>query len=162
MRKINSALAAPMQLLQRGGDTVSCIGRRVITRTTVCRSMLLILLLPALLGISACTQKNAPPQSSPPPPEVSVIKVTTAPVTVYQEYAAQAEAVDAVEIRSRVNGILQRQAFRDGAKVKRGDLLFVIDQQPYIAALTQAKANLAQAQASYLNSQQNLARLRPL
>ena len=122
---------------------------------------MLILLLAALSGISACSQKNAaPPQ--PPPPEVSVIKVTTAPVTVYQEYAAQAEAVEAVEIRSRVNGILERQAFRDGAKVKRGDLLFVIDQQPYIAALAQAKANLAQAQASYLNSQQNLARLRPL
>ncbi|MDB5763892.1 MAG: efflux transporter periplasmic adaptor subunit [Herminiimonas sp.] len=97
-----------------------------------------------------------------PPPEVSVVKVTAAPVTMYEEYAAQTEAVNTVEIRSRVGGTLERQAFQDGMKVKRSDLLFVIDQQPYIAALAQANANLAQARASYLNSQQNLARLRPL
>lgn len=137
---------------------MSCIGSRAITSSAVRRR---ILLLPMVLGISACSPKNAaPPQL--PPPEVSAIKVSATPVTVYQEYAAQAEAVDTVEIRSRVGGIMERQAFRDGAKVQRGDLLFVIDQQPYIAALTQARANLAQARASHVNSQQNLARLRPL
>jgi membrane fusion protein (multidrug efflux system) len=90
------------------------------------------------------------------------MRVTTAPVTLFDEYAAQAEAVQSVEIRPRVGGTLERQGFRDGAMIKRSDLLFVIDQQPYISALAQAKANLAQAEASYLNSQQNLVRLRPL
>jgi membrane fusion protein (multidrug efflux system) len=61
-----------------------------------------------------------------------------------------------------VGGTVERQAFQDGAVIKKSDLLFVIDQQPFISALAQARANLAQAQASYLNSQQNLARLRPL
>ncbi len=122
---------------------------------------MLPIFLSALLGIAGCTPKK--PQPPPvPSPQVSVVRVSTAPVTVYEDYAAQTEAVDAVEIRSRVSGILERQAFQDGAKVKKGDLLFIIDQQPYIAALTQAKANLAQAQASYINSQQNLKRLRPL
>ena len=97
-----------------------------------------------------------------PPPEVSVIKLSTAPVTVYEEYAAQTEAVSTVEIRARVGGFLERQGFTDGARVKPNDLLFIIDQQPYIAALEQAKANVGQAEASYINSKQNLARLRPL
>ncbi|MES2353637.1 MAG: efflux RND transporter periplasmic adaptor subunit [Pseudomonadota bacterium] len=113
-----------------------------------------------LLGICSCTQKKTPPQA--PPPEVSVIKVMTAPVTVFEEYAAQTEAVSTVEIRSRVGGFLERQAFTDGAQVKQGDLLFIIDQQPYITALAQVKATIGQAEASYLNSKQNLARLRPL
>jgi membrane fusion protein (multidrug efflux system) len=84
------------------------------------------------------------------------------PITVFEEYAAQTESVEAVEIRARVGGILERQAFRDGGNVKKNELLFVIDQQPFITMLAQAKANLAQAEASYLNSRQNLARLRPL
>lgn len=108
-----------------------------------------------------CTQKTSV-QAAPPPPAVSVIKTAASPVTVYEDYAAQTEAVDAVEIRARVGGILEHQAFKDGAPVKRGDLLFVIDQQPFITAQQQSRANLGQAQASYLNSRQNLARLRPL
>lgn len=119
------------------------------------------MLLVVSFGICGCTQKsNAPPQM--PPPEVSVIRVVATPITLVEDYAAQTEAVYAVEIRARVGGILERQAFKDGSAVKDGELLFVIDQQPYITALSQAKANLAQAQASLINSRQNLARLRPL
>jgi len=113
------------------------------------------------LTLSGCGKKNAaPPQ--PPPPEVSVMKVKSAPVTLFEEYAAQTEAIEPVEIRARVSGILERQTYKEGAPVKRNALLFVIDQQPYIAALEQAKANLAQASAAALNSRQNLARLEPL
>jgi len=83
-------------------------------------------------------------------------------VTVYEEYVAQTEAVDTVEIRARVGGILERQAFVDGAKVKKGDLLFVIDPQPFVAALAQAKAALALTQANHVNSRQVLERIRPL
>jgi len=81
---------------------------------------------------------------------------------VFEEYVGQTEAVDTVEIRARVSGILERQGFEDGARVKRGDVLFAIDPQPFIAALAQAKATLAQTQASHTNSKQNLERIRPL
>jgi membrane fusion protein, multidrug efflux system len=114
----------------------------------------------ALLALAGCGGKG--PNQAPPPPEVSVITAVAQPVTVYEEYVAQTEAVDTVEIRARVNGVLERQAFEDGARVKKGDLLFVIDQQPYIAALSQAKAALAQVQANHLNSKQVLDRIRPL
>lgn len=131
-----------------------------IIQTILSRRRELALLWFLMSGLWACTQKSAPPQM--PPPEVSVVKVAATPVTLFEEYVAQTEAVDTVEIRARVGGILERQAFVDGASVKKGDLLFVIDQQPYITGLAQAKAAVAQAQASYVNSKQNLARVRPL
>src|SRR6478735_3146822 len=94
----------------------------------------------------ACTpRKNG--EAAPPPLAVSVIKTIASSVTVYEDYAAQTEAVDAVEIRARVSGILERQAFKDGAAVRQGDLLFVIDQQPFITARQQSQATLGQAQA---------------
>ncbi len=114
-----------------------------------------------LLALAACNGKRAPPPA-PPPPEVGVIKTVAQPVTVYEEYVAQTEAVDTVEIRARVGGILERQAFVDGAKVRKGELLFVIDPQPFVAALAQAKAALALAQANHVNSRQVLERIRPL
>jgi membrane fusion protein (multidrug efflux system) len=122
----------------------------------------IILVLAMLSGLAGCGRKGNAPPAQPPPPEVTVIKISTAPVTVFDDYAAQTEAVEAVEIRARVGGLLQKQAFKDGAPVKRGDLLFVIDQELYAAALAQARADLGQAQAAWLNSRQNLARLRPL
>ncbi len=113
-----------------------------------------------LLVFAACGNKSPPPP--PPPPEVTVIKAVGQPVTVFEEYVGQTEAVDTVEIRSRVSGILERQGFEDGARVKHGDLLFAIDPQPYLAVLAQAKAALAQTHAAHLNSRQNLDRIKPL
>ncbi len=114
----------------------------------------------AVLALAGCNGKG--PNQAPPPPEVSVMKAVRQPIQVLEEYVGQTEAVDTVEIRARISGILDRQGFEDGARVKRGDLLFVIDPQPYIAALAQAKAALAQTQAAHLNSKQNLERIRPL
>ena len=111
--------------------------------------------------LSACQSGNAPPPA-PPPPEVLIVRVQAVSVPVEEEYVAQTEAQDTVEIRARVGGILERQEFTDGATVKRGQTLFVIDRQPFVAALAQARAALAQMQANWLNSRQNLARLKPL
>jgi len=61
---------------------------------------------------------NAQPQA-PPPPEVSVIEVKPGPVTVYNEYVAQTQAPDTIEIRSQVTGLLERQVFADGARSRR-------------------------------------------
>ena len=112
------------------------------------------------LALAGCGGKAPPP--APPAPEVTVITAVIQPITVLEEYVGQTEAVDTVEIRARVSGLLERQGFEDGARVKRGDLLFVIDQQPFIAALAQTKAALAQTQAAHLNSKQSLDRIRPL
>lgn len=119
-----------------------------------------LITLTATALISCKPKDQAPPQM--PPQEVSVIKLVPRPVTISEEYVAQAEAKDTVEIRARVGGILERQAFEDGAHVKKGQTLYVIDQEPYKVALAQAKAALAQAKAGYVNAQRNLTRVRPL
>jgi membrane fusion protein (multidrug efflux system) len=113
----------------------------------------------AALLLAACNARGDAPPKAPPPPEVAVMRVQPRGVTLTEEYVGQAEAIETVEIRSRVQGLLERQAFRDGAAVRRGELLFLIDRQPFQAALEQAAANLAQAEASAANSAQNLARV---
>lgn len=110
----------------------------------------------ACIAVSGC-KSEAQPQA-PPPTEVSAIEVKPAPITVYNEYVAQTQAPDTIEIRAQVTGLLNRQAFADGARVKKGDLLYVIDPRPFESQLAQAKANLAQAEANLINAQQNLAR----
>ena len=112
----------------------------------------------ALLAAAAATGCKGKQPPKPPPPEVSVIRVAAAPVTVYHEYVGQTLAPSTIEIRAQVTGLLERQAFADGARVNRGDLLYVIDARPYLAQLDQARANLAQAQANLANAQLTLER----
>jgi membrane fusion protein (multidrug efflux system) len=109
-----------------------------------------------LLGLSGCSSDAKP--TAAPPPKVSVIQVTTGPVTVYDEYVAQTQAPDTIEIRSQVTGLLDRQSFADGTPVKKGARLYIIDQRPFESQLAKAKADLAQANANLVNAQQNLAR----
>lgn len=107
----------------------------------------------------ACSGKKPP---APGPPEVSVIAVTPSPATYTEDYVAQTEAVNTVEIRPRVGGVLDKQFPSEGEHVKAGELLFVIDPQPYIEALAQARATLAQNEASLEQSQRDLARANAL
>lgn len=140
-----------MQALRTSGNRKSRI-----------RGWFAVLALLAAVPYGCSVKSDASAPAAPPPPEVSVIQVTPGPVTVFADYVGQTEAVDTVEIRARVQGLLERQAFKDGARVRKGDLLFVIDRQPYLTALAQVKANLAQAEASLTNSQQNLSRVKRL
>jgi RND family efflux transporter MFP subunit len=96
------------------------------------------------------------------PVEVNVVTATPAAVPVPVEFPAVTEAVRSVEIRAQVSGIVRRQAFTEGAQIRKGDLLFEIDPQPHEVALMQARATLAQAEASRINAQQNYERARPL
>ncbi len=124
----------------------------------------LFMALPALTAVAlsqlGCTANSDP--APPPPPEVAVLKVATAPVTLFEEYPGQTEAPDTIEIRARVGGWLEHQDFVDGAQVHKGQVLFVLDQRPFTIALAQAEASLAQAEASLVNSRQNLGRLERL
>src|SRR6266850_346021 len=126
-------------------------------RSTLVAILGAVLAVAGLALLAGCTKPQAH-TAAPPPPEVVVMEVRLAPVTVYNEYVAQTQAPDTIEIRAQVTGLLERQAFADGAQVKKGDLLYVIDQRPFEAQRAQVKAGLAQAQANLLNAQQNLAR----
>ncbi len=113
----------------------------------------------AAAQLTACTKG---PSATPPPPEVATLTVSPRPATFTVDYVASTEAINTVEVRPRVTGVLEKQSPTEGDHVKPGDLLFVIDPQPYVAALAQAKAALAQSQATLEQAQHDLARANQL
>lgn len=99
------------------------------------------LVLAAGLLLTACSDK---PQA-PPPPQVTVASVVARDVADFDEFTGHFEAVDAVEVRPRVSGFVERVAFQEGATVRQGDALFVIDPRPYEAEMARAEAELERA-----------------
>src|SRR5262249_24539648 len=86
-------------------------------------------------------------QGAPPPPSVSVAKPIKKNVVEWTDFIGPFEAVNAVDVRSRVTGYVDQIAMQDGALVKAGDLLFTIDKRTYQAAVAEAEATLASAKA---------------
>jgi len=115
-----------------------------------------------LLLTAACGRQEGPAPPPPAPPAVVVSPVAPATVPLYREYVARTEARETVAIRSRVDGFLEKVLFEEGRQVKAGQLLFVIDQRPFRAALQEARGSLAQAQASLSKAKRDVARLQPL
>lgn len=131
----------------------------MLQRSSIKNSLVAGLATSLVIGLAACSKAQPPP---PPPTPVQIMSLQPRAATVSQEYVAELEAFNTVEIRPRIGGLLEKQVVVEGAKVKRGDVLFLLDQQPYIAGLAQAKAALAQAQAAVEQSQRDLARAEPL
>jgi RND family efflux transporter MFP subunit len=124
------------------------------------RTMLCVLSTWCIL-LTACQQEQAaaPP---PPPPKVTVSQPVLREVVEWDEYTGRLEAMESVEIRARVSGYLQSVHFTDGAIMKKGALLFVIDPRPYQAELNRAKASLEQAIARYERTQKDFVRAQQL
>lgn len=83
-------------------------------------------------------------------------------ITEWDEYTGRFEASNRVDVRARVSGFLKHVSFRDGQYVKKGQVLFVIDQRPFKIELDQAKANYAQAKASLKAAQDDFKRVESL
>lgn len=96
--------------------------------------------LPPLLALAALTACSPPRSPAPPPPKVTVAQPALATVTNWDEYPGHIEAVEMVEIRPKVAGYIDSIHFQEGAVVKAGDLLFVIDPRPFKVALDQTQA----------------------
>jgi membrane fusion protein, multidrug efflux system len=126
-----------------------------LRRTTRRRAIRLALPSIAALALAACGQS---PGATPPPapPAVTVVAVGQQSVPVYGEYVGQTEAVKTVEIRARVEGYLEKQVVPDGANVRAGDLLFVIDRRPLEATLRQAQATVARDTAQLSQTEATL------
>ncbi len=130
------------------------------------------------------SSKAQGPMNLPPPP-VSVVAVHAEDVPIYAEYAAQTFARDAVDVRGRVDGFIEKRLFQIGSDVRQGQVLYTLDLRPYAAdvakargdvaqaranleyaqkqvGLIQAEANLAQAKANLVKAQQDVDRLQPL
>jgi membrane fusion protein, multidrug efflux system len=90
---------------------------------------------------------QAATNAMPPPPQVSVATVLSRSVHQWDEFTGRVSAVQTVDLRPRVSGYVERVAFHEGQEVHKGDLLFVIDQRRYRAALDRAQADLARARS---------------
>jgi len=101
----------------------------------------------AALATTACSRGDAK-AGAPLPPEVDAAQVVVKPVRQWDQFSGRIAATDAVDVRARVSGYIDRIAFKEGNEVKAGDLLFVIDPRPYRAAYDSAVAQLARARAA--------------
>ena len=97
-----------------------------------------------------------------PPAQVVVANVQPASIPIVFEYVGQTAGSKEVEVRARVPGILERKLFNEGAWVKSGQTLFVIDPKPLEAQTAAVQADLARAQAQKAWNDREAARLRPL
>lgn len=111
--------------------TLDTAGRRALGSAIIIASLVVV----------ACSK----PVPQRPPAEVTVAPAIGKQVTDWDEFTGHFESVDAVEIRPRVSGFVQRVAFTEGALVRRGDPLFYIDARPYQAEVDRAAAELERA-----------------
>ncbi|MGH9762504.1 MAG: efflux RND transporter periplasmic adaptor subunit [Blastocatellia bacterium] len=140
----------------------------------------------AILISSACRgDKGSKQGPAPPATTVIVAEVAQKTVPIYTELVGQTKAQESVDLRARVEGVLEGIHFKEGSAVKKGQLLFSIDKRPFEAALQsaraaqakaesdlaqaeqkvvvlQAQAQLTEAEAQHMKAEQDLARLKPL
>jgi membrane fusion protein (multidrug efflux system) len=101
-------------------------------------------------------------KAPPPPPEVQVVKARSETVPVRREYVGNVTAYRSVQVRARVEGILEKRHFVEGSDVKLGQLLYTIDPLTYEAQLRDAEAELARAEAQLANAKTRESRFAPL
>jgi len=110
----------------------------------------------ALLLSAACETK--PAYTPPPPPKVTVSQPVRQNVTDYLELAGNTQTVNTVQLRARVEGYLEKILFQDGQTVKKDQLLFIIQQNTYLAKLQQAEGNVLAQKASLNHGEIELTR----
>jgi RND family efflux transporter MFP subunit len=106
-----------------------------------------VLVAAALAPLSGCGRSNH--YQPPPAPAVTVAKPLSLPVTEYLEATGSVAASKTVDLVARVEGYLRSVDFKDGSLVRAGELLFVIEPEPYQAKLASQQAQLANAQSEY-------------
>lgn len=122
----------------------------------------IILLISSIILLQNCTKAAEGSNTAPPAPELPVFTVTTSPATIYQEFPTALEGKNNVEIRSQVDGYLDRIYVEEGAYVRAGQPLFKIDSRAYGEQMNMAQANLQVANANIQKAKVEVDRLQPL
>ena len=121
--------------------------------------MKISVLLLIIFATAACVEKKPPP---PPPPEIPVIEVMQADVPIYQKFVGQVYGYSDIPIRARVTGFLESIHFQEGLRVKKGQLLYIIDPEPLQAQVATQESHLAEARTDLAKSKSDLDRIKPL
>ena len=104
-----------------------------------------------VLAILACGERNV--YAPPPAPQVTVAQPVRQPVTEHLEFTGNTQAFNTVQLRARVEGYLEKVFFQDGDLVKKGQMLFLLQQNTYEAKLKQAEAQILAQKASLDHAQ---------
>jgi membrane fusion protein, multidrug efflux system len=124
------------------------------------RIMIVILPVPVFLFmITGCKDKNS---AVLPPPQVQVVEVTQQDIPLMEDFVGQTYGLFDIAIQARVDGFLQGIHFEEGRRVRRGQLLYTIDPEPYEAKLAVAQGQLAEANTQLVKAESDLVRIRPL
>ncbi|WP_195763503.1 efflux RND transporter periplasmic adaptor subunit [Duganella guangzhouensis] len=102
----------------------------------------------AAMPLAGCNSSVASGGGGMPAPEVMVSEVQERDVHSWDEFNGRVSAIDSVAVRPRVSGYIERMAFKEGDEVKKGDLLFLVDQRPYQAELHNVSARLEHARTA--------------
>jgi membrane fusion protein (multidrug efflux system) len=111
------------------------------------------------LFFSSCGKKETPP---PPPAKVQVIEVWQTKVPILVDFIGQTYGYKDIPIRARVDGFLTGMYFQEGSAVKKGQLLYTIDPEQYLALEANKLSGLAEAQTRMVKAESDLNRIRPL
>lgn len=114
-----------------------------------------------VFGLSGCS-KNSAANAAPPPTPVHVATVSASEVTDWDAFTGRFEAVESVKLRPRVSGYIDQVKFAEGKEVKKGDVLFVIDQRPYRVQFERTQAEFVRTQARSELAQSELVRSQKL
>lgn len=117
-----------------------------------------VCLLAFVLCLSGCFEKKANVAQTAPKQHVSVVKVGYYPYTERFDFPGRIDAVSSVDLKARVAGFLKDRLFEEGAIVKKGQLLFTLEREPFEAKVAEAAANLAKAEADAKNADLNYKR----
>jgi membrane fusion protein (multidrug efflux system) len=128
-------------------------------KTTGMAALAIVLLVGVLPG---CGDKRAATKAAAPPPEVVVVPAKSETVPVVRQFVGTVQAFRSVEVRARVEGILEKRWFVEGTDVKKGQLLYTIDPAQFVERVRDVEGALAQAQAVEVNSRAKAERLAPL
>jgi len=122
----------------------------------------IIVLISSIILLQNCTKAAESANAAPPAPELPVYTVISSPATTYQEFPTALEGKNNVEIRSQVDGYLDRIYVEEGAYVRAGQPLFKIDSRAYGEQMNMANANLQVANANIQKAKVEVDRLEPL
>ncbi|HEX7845240.1 MAG TPA: efflux RND transporter periplasmic adaptor subunit [Chitinophagaceae bacterium] len=136
---------------------------RTVKSTMIERGLTFFLVALAICVIHSC--KSSPGNAggySMPPPNLPVLTVASVPATTHREFSASLEGIKDVEIRPQVDGYIDKIYVDEGAYVRKGQLLFHINDRPFREQVNTANAALAAAKANLVNAEINVSKLTPL
>ncbi len=115
-----------------------------------------------LCFISACSEQQQTTPKAPPPPDVQVFETTARDTPLVIEFVGQTSGVKDITIRARVEGFLEGVHFKEGSRVKKGDLLYTLESQSYEEKVATRMSGVAEVKTVMAKNKGDLERIEPL